>query len=170
MERDYDATRAGEQLTELDRTQIKRLLELEPSSTQLIAALHAVFASESRRMPPAAGRQANDRSTECLQDALWPEPTLHERARLIDPCTAGLCRAAWGEWITPRERQVNLALCWYPFSDQVDFVPDWAMREAWPEHASCWDALVEQAWEGHQVASPQCASLPVVAADDSWPL
>lgn len=158
MRPDHDQSSNCDPLSEIDLALVARILEIEPSSSQLIAALHETFARElgvEIARAETGGVEAGVRSPASEYGAEVPvakEPTLYERARQIDPLTAGFCNAAWGEWITPWERPINLAPCWYQLPDHFDFVPDGAMRDAWPEFASLWEVLRERGWERHQLA------------------
>lgn len=140
---------APEPLTELDLHLVEQLLALGATSSQLIAALHETFRRETGVDAPQDAEEFVPIDSP-INSPDWPAPTLQERARRIDPRTGGSCNAAWGEWISPWQRQVNLATCWYPLP-QDDFVPDWQMRAAWPEFADIWEDLLEDAWARHQL-------------------
>jgi hypothetical protein len=74
--------------------------------------------------------------------------SLARRAQKIDPRTAVCFDGYYGEefplgdgdW----QRQVSRTVVW---SDGYDSVPDWAMKDAWPEFSEEWEKLQVVAWE-----------------------
>lgn len=137
---------------------VRQLLALDPTSSQLVAALDETVVKETVQKdspvddglsPMITVPKEKNRPVYC---SAYLDETLCERAREIDPRTGGSCDAFWGEWISLWERPVNRALCWYALPDQLDILPDWAMRHAWPEYADSWDELLEKAVARHQLA------------------
>ena len=164
MNPDHSTQERPEPLTSVDLQMVERLLALCPTSSQLIAALHETFAREAIPRTPAIDaahcNTAPDEMTLAADSSADLGPTLHERARQIDPRTGGCCNAFWGEWISAGQRTVGRALCWYPVPDQFDVVPDWAMRDAWPEHANSWEDLIQTAWDRRQLGRTANGDLP----------
>jgi hypothetical protein len=158
---------APEPLTELGLHPVEQLLALDPAWSQRIAALHETYRRETSAEAPGDAEEVLPIDIP-IDNPDWAAPTLHERARRIDPRTGGSCNAAWGEWISPGERQVQLATCWYPHP-QDDFVPDWQMRAAWPEYAHIWEDLLDGAWARHHLMRRAIEALypsPQICDDD----
>jgi hypothetical protein len=79
---------------------------------------------------------------------------LEVRAAGIDPHTALCFNGYYGEDFGD-ERVVTRALVWAS-PEFEDVVPDWAMRDAWPELAGDWDVFLASAWgRSHPPASSQ---------------
>jgi hypothetical protein len=101
--------------------------------------------------PPGRGSASNQRQNPYASYAdMVDSRTLTERARRIDPRTGTCLSAYWGEdFINLNgfpQRIVNRALCWFSPRLEDDLVPDWAMREAWPEHSAVWNDLLQDAF------------------------
>ena len=84
-------------------------------------------------------------------DSIENSESLVERAQTINPRTAVCFNGHYGEDFRlgdggEMQRQVSRALVW---SDGDDCIPDWAMREAWPELDQDWERLQVVAWERH---------------------
>ena len=77
-------------------------------------------------------------------DWVISEP-LEQRAAKIDPRTTGCFHGYYSEEFGD-QNIVSSALVWLP-PDRDDAVPDWAMRDAWPQFARGWDRLTLAAWD-----------------------
>ena len=77
-------------------------------------------------------------------DWVISEP-LERRAAKIDPRTAGCFHGYYSEEFGD-QNIVSSALVWLP-PTRDDIVPDWAMRDAWPQFAHGWDRLMRAAWD-----------------------
>ena len=77
-------------------------------------------------------------------DWVVSEP-LEQRAAKINPRTAGCFHGYYSEEFGD-QNVVSSALVWLPPA-RDDAVPDWAMRDAWPQFARGWDQLTQAAWD-----------------------
>lgn len=157
-----------EPLTVAEQQAVARLLALQPTSSELIAALHETFALEASVSGGAAERApSKDTSAETTSTEIALEAPANEvaeagpdfgavgvgslwlSARQIDPLSGAYCIAYWGETVSDWRTSSETAACWYAYPSQAILVPDWVMYEAWPEHRLAWDELGKRAWKRH---------------------
>jgi hypothetical protein len=160
---------ARELIAELDRIgladsrPLKLALELQQELTcceqDLFLAARLPASSRAdmtggREQPRCAPLATEEPAAQTRLTPLAPFVPLEVRAAGIDPHTTLCFNGYYGEDFGD-QRVVTRALVWAsPEFD--DAVPDWAMRDAWPELAGEWDVLLAAAWgRSHPPASPQ---------------
>lgn len=88
------------------------------------------------------------------------------RAQRIDPQAAVSFNGYYGEDFPlgddgETQRVISRTLVW---SNGNDCVPDWAMREAWPEFCEDWERMQTVAWERHPIHQQPTSELSDVDA------
>jgi hypothetical protein len=142
--------------------------EPPPANQPSLAELGSSAKTNRLSLSVTYRRSMNSQENDVIRSA--PAPTrpdpLIARAQKIDPRTAVCFNGYYGEDFPlgdegEIQRQVSRALVW---SDGVDSVPDWAMREAWTQFENHWECLRVAACERHPNFKTEVATAREVGA------